>query len=128
MTAPAQGWRLARGRAIAMFASLGAVFLAAQVYRYGLALVAPELARELALSPTALAGVTSSMFMTFALMQIPVGMLVDRFGPRVVIGGLQAFSVAGALLVASAESGAALTLAAVLMGMGSSGNLTGSRP
>ncbi len=42
----------------------------------------PELVRELALDPASLGLLTSAYFLAFGAAQIPVGMLLDRYGPR----------------------------------------------
>ncbi len=42
-----------------------------------LGVMAPELAREMTLSPAALSTVASSFFLAYAVMQLPTGMLLD---------------------------------------------------
>lgn len=49
-----------------------------QFYRSSVGVIAPELARELALGPGDLGLVTGSFFVVFALLQIPMGVLLDR--------------------------------------------------
>ena len=51
-------------------------------YRNVNAVISPELTRELVLSPGALGLLTAVYFVAFAAMQIPAGMLLDRYGPR----------------------------------------------
>ena len=53
--------------------------------RASLSVAMPMIAKEFDLSPATQGLLMSSFFWTYAFMQIPGGMLADRFGPRVVI-------------------------------------------
>ncbi|MEQ6437018.1 MFS transporter [Comamonas sp. w2-DMI] len=53
--------------------------------RASLSVAMPMIAKEFDLSPAIQGLLMSSFFWTYAFMQIPGGMLADRFGPRVVI-------------------------------------------
>jgi len=55
------------------------------VDRASLSVAMPLIAREFTLSPVMQGLILSSFFWTYTLMQIPSGMLVDRFKPRLVI-------------------------------------------
>lgn len=46
------------------------------------AVLASQLASALALTPGQLGLLTSAFFFAFALVQLPVGMALDRYGPR----------------------------------------------
>lgn len=109
-----------------MVAALATLFLLSQIYRNTNALIAPDLALELGLSPAALGGMGAAFFFAFALMQPPAGILIDRWGPRRAIARMQVFAVGGMAVAAVAQSVEALTVAMVLMGMGASCNLMGS--
>jgi len=52
------------------------------------AVIAKDLAREFALAPSDLGLLTSAYFITFGLFQLPLGVLLDRFGPRRVVATL----------------------------------------
>ena len=58
-----------------IYAAFAAGYLMSYVFRTVNAMISPELTRELALQPGALGLLTSTYFMTFAIMQIPAGML-----------------------------------------------------
>ncbi|MEZ5818222.1 MAG: MFS transporter [Hyphomicrobiaceae bacterium] len=94
--------------------------------RSSLGVMAPELAREMTLSPAALSTVASAFFLAYAVMQLPTGMLLDRFGPRLTLSGMLLFTTAGAATFASSESVAILSLGRVLMGIGCAGIFTGA--
>ena len=46
------------------------------------AVLAPQLVGALALTPGQLGLLTSAFFFAFALVQLPVGIALDRYGPR----------------------------------------------
>jgi ACS family D-galactonate transporter-like MFS transporter len=50
--------------------------------RTALSIAMPTIAKEFSLSPSMQGLILSSFFWTYALMQIPGGWLIDRFGPR----------------------------------------------
>lgn len=93
--------------------------------RASLGVLAPDLAQELALEPAALSAVASAFFFAYALMQIPTGILFDRYGPRLTLSGMLLFAAAGTALFAAGRSPATLILARVLMGIGLAGVFTG---
>ena len=93
-------------------------YLLSYLYRTVNAVISPELTRELALSPGALGLLTSAYFLAFGAMQIPAGMLLDRYGPRRVEPVLLVIAAAGALAFAFAGSEAALLGARALIGLG----------
>ena len=98
----------------------------AQVLRTSTAAIAPDLMRDIGFSPDALGVLTGVFFLAQALMQIPVGILIDRFGGRLTISGLYTIAVVGALIFAVAETFSGLTLARVLMAIGISGAIIGA--
>jgi MFS family permease len=106
--------------------ALASVFLLSQIYRYATTVVAPEIAREFGLGPGALGGVGAAFFFTFAAMQLPAGVLLDRWGPRRVIAAMQIFAVAGLAVGALAPSSDWLLAAMVLLGIGACCNLSGT--
>ncbi len=102
-----------------IYYAFAAGYLLSYLFRTVNAVISPELVRDLALNPSSLGLLTSAYFLAFAAMQIPVGMLLDRFGPRRVEPVLLAIAAVGALLFAHAESLAGLAFARALIGAGS---------
>ena len=96
------------------------------VYRMVNAVLAPTLAREFDLSAGGLGLLSSVYFLGFALVQLPVGLAFDRFGPRRVNALLMLVAVAGGAWFAHAESAAAAIAARALIGIGVSGCLMAS--
>jgi MFS family permease len=97
---------------------------------YGLrsvnAVIAPEIMRELAFSASDLGLLTSAYFLGFGLFQIPLGLLLDRFGPRRVEAVLLLLAAAGCLVFAKGHSLPTLAGGRALIGLGVSACLMGS--
>jgi predicted MFS family arabinose efflux permease len=85
------------------------------------AVLAPQLVGALALTPGQLGLLTSAFFFAFALVQLPVGIALDRYGPRKVQLYLMVLAAFGALLFASGDSFAQLVLARAIIGCGLGG-------
>lgn len=93
------------------------------LYRSVNAVVSPSLRVELDLDAAALGLLTAAYFFSFAAFQIPLGVLLDRYGPRRVQATLYCVAGLGALLFALAESLPALIAARALIGLGAAGGL-----
>ncbi len=89
--------------------------------RSTMGVLAPELAAELSLSPQMLGAIASGYFVSYALLQIPTGILLDRFGPWLVVNAMFLLTVIGIWLFAASQTGEMMLLARVLMGMGCAG-------
>ena len=61
--------------------SLVLAYVLSQFYRAFLAVLTPELEGSIGASPVDLAAASGIWFLIFALMQVPVGELLDRVGP-----------------------------------------------
>ena len=86
-------------------------------------MVGPDLAADLDLSAAGLGLLTSAYLFAFALFQLPLGVLLDRFGPRRVQAALLACAAAGSLLFALGQGIATLASARALIGLGFAGGL-----
>ena len=88
------------------------------LYRTVNAVIGPVLARELALPDNALGLITSTYFLAFGVAQLPIGILLDRFGPRRVEAGLLMIASAGAAIFALSDSLTGLAAGRALIGLG----------
>ena len=95
------------------------------LYRMLNALIAPHLVLEFGLSPAELGFITGAFFFGFGVMQVPLGLLLDRYGPRPVILTLYAIAAVGALLFIYAPGPVWLILGRFLMGLGAAGSMMG---
>ncbi|MBI4990270.1 MAG: MFS transporter [Rhodocyclales bacterium] len=82
------------------------------------AVIAPELTRELSLSAADLGLLTSTYLLAFGAFQIPLGILLDRYGARRVEAALLLFTALGAALFAYGHTLAELAVARGLIGLG----------
>jgi MFS family permease len=85
------------------------------------AVLAPSLVGSLALTPGQLGLLTSAFFFSFALVQLPVGIALDRYGPRRVQLVLMLVGSLGVLMFAKGQSFTQLVLARAVMGFGLGG-------
>lgn len=111
--------------AVRLIGILCAVLILSQFYRTAAAVMAPNLMRDPGLNATDLGLLSGAFFAAAGLMQLPVGILLDRYGPRAVVPSLMTIAVAGALLFALAEARVALLLGQFLIGAGCSGIFMG---
>jgi MFS family permease len=96
------------------------------LYRSVNAVIAADLVRDIGLGAAELGLLTAAYFVSFAAMQLPLGLLLDRFGPRRVQGCMLLSACAGAVLFAYGDTLTLLLLGRVLIGAGVAGALMGS--
>jgi MFS family permease len=108
------------------FVVLVVAYTLSQFYRSFLAIVAPELTRDLGLSGAQLAAMSALWAGAFALAQIPIGLALDRVGPRRTVALTMLSAVAGAALFALARGPVAAIAAMGLIGIGCAPVLMGS--
>lgn len=82
------------------------------------AVITPELTNDLKLTSTQLGLLTSAYFIGFGCTQIPVGVCLDRFGPRITESALMTLAAIGSLLFCFSTGFVALLLGRALIGMG----------
>nr|WP_286174095.1 MFS transporter [Rhodobacter sp. NTK016B] len=96
-------------------------YVLSQFYRAFLAVLSPLLERDLGALPEDLALSSGLWFLTFALMQIPVGAALDGIGPRRVAAWLLGVAGAGgALVFGLAQAPWHIHVAMILIGIGCS--------
>lgn len=87
------------------------------------AVVGPNLVADIGLSASGLGLLTSAYLLAFALFQPPLGVLLDRYGPRRVQAGLFVCAAVGSLLFSIGNDLLTLTVARALIGLGVAGGL-----
>jgi predicted MFS family arabinose efflux permease len=108
------------------FLPFAAGYFFSYFYRSVNAVVGPVLVAELDLDAGGLGLLTSAYFMAFATSQLPLGILLDRFGPRRVESALLLCAAAGAVVFGLARDVPQLTLGRALIGLGVSSCLMAS--
>jgi MFS family permease len=90
------------------------------------AVIAPDLIQALGLSAADLGLLTSAYLVGFAIAQLPLGIALDRWGPRRVVTGLLFIAALGCVGFALGSSLTQLAIARGLIGLGFSACLMGA--
>ncbi|MDB5599237.1 MAG: hypothetical protein JWN71_1281 [Xanthobacteraceae bacterium] len=108
------------GGAVALIATLIIFYMVSQFLRNSVGVIAPDLAAELGLSASEIGVLSSVFFLVFAGAQLPLGVALDRFGPRRCMLACAGIAVAGAVVFAQAHTPTGLIVGRILLGLGSS--------
>jgi MFS family permease len=120
---PASSPSVSLGRLSLVLLPFGLGYLLSYLFRAVNAVVAPNLVTEIGLSAAELGLLTAAYLLAFAIFQLPLGVLLDRYGPRRVQAALLLAAALGAVLFASGHSVFTLTAARALIGLGFAGGL-----
>ena len=101
-----------------VFLPFAAGYYLSYLFRTINALIAGSLISDTGLDTADLGLLTSVYFLVFAAAQIPVGILLDRFGPRRVQSALLLVAAAGAGLFAMSAGLVSLLVARAMIGLG----------
>lgn len=101
----------------------GLGYFASYLFRTVNAIISPQLTKEIGLTAAELGFLTSVYFIMFAAFQLPLGVLLDRYGPRRVQTALLVVAALGGALFAVGRDMTVLTVARGLIGLGVSGCL-----
>lgn len=104
----------------------GGGYFLSYLFRAVNAVVAPDLVEDMGLSASGLGLLTAAYLFAFAAFQLPLGVLLDRYGPRRVQTVLLLTAGCGALLFGLADSEGLLIAARALIGLGFAGGLMAS--
>jgi predicted MFS family arabinose efflux permease len=110
--------QLDRRQAVVVFLAFAFAYFFAAVLRAITATLSPVLTQEFNLDAGALGLLAGGYFLGFAVIQLPLGTWLDRYGPRKVIVRFVALAVAGCAAFAVATSFGWLLAARVLCGLG----------
>ena len=105
-------------KAVQIFLPFALGYFLSYLYRVINAVLAPDLATDLGVDPSELGLLTSAYFISFASFQLPLGVLLDRFGPRVVETLLLLVAAGGAFVFAQADALAGLVIGRAMIGFG----------
>lgn len=108
-----------------LFLPFAAGFFLSYIYRTANAVIAPLIGQELGLSDGDLGLLTSTYFLAFGLAQLPVGVLLDRYGPRRVESALLVVAAIGAVIYGTGRDLGSLALGRGVIGLGVSACLMG---
>ncbi|MBX9651557.1 MAG: MFS transporter, partial [Xanthobacteraceae bacterium] len=112
-------WRLV----LSVFLPFAAGYYLAYLFRTINAAISPALASDFGIDAAEVGLLASVYFLVFGLAQIPIGVFLDRFGPRRVQGVLLVIAAGGATLFGTASSFPELVVARAMIGLGVAGSL-----
>jgi len=101
-----------------VFLPFAAGYFLSYLFRVVNAVIAPNLIADTGIGPSSLGMLTAIYFITFASFQLPLGVLLDRFGPRKIEASLLLFAAVGAFIFARSEHLAGLVLGRAFIGLG----------
>jgi sugar phosphate permease len=108
-----------------IFGTCAFLFLMSLFYRASSAIIAPNLVADLNLSPHALGLMGAAFFYSFAMVQLPLGLFLDRVGPRITMTILNFVGAAGAVIFAHAGGMAGGVIGRAMLGVGMAANFIG---
>ena len=117
---------LSIGLLLRIFVPFAAGYFLSYLFRVVNTIIASDLSGDLDLDANQLGMLTSVYLIAFAATQLPLGILLDRYGPRQTEAILLLFAAAGAAVFASAESSTGLLIGRGLIGFGVSACLMAS--
>jgi MFS family permease len=111
---------------LVVFGPFAAGYFLSFFFRNVNAVISKDLAREFSLTPADLGFLTSMYLLAFAAFQLPLGVLLDRYGPRRVVAALLCVAASGALIFSLARDFTMLAAGRALLGLGVSAGLMGA--
>ncbi|HVK95234.1 MAG TPA: MFS transporter [Noviherbaspirillum sp.] len=112
--------------AIRVFLCFAFAYLLSYAFRSVNAVIASDLLRDAGLLNADLGLLTSAYFLSFAGLQLPLGIWLDKYGPRRTEAALLLLAAAGAAIFATSTSLAGLWIGRALIGAGVSACLMAS--
>ena len=109
-----------------VFLPFGCGYYLSYLFRAVNAVISENLMTELDIGPAALGLLTSIYLIAFASSQVPLGVALDRYGPRKLNGFLLLVAALGAAVFAFAEDFTLLLVGRALIGFGVSAALMGA--
>jgi len=108
---------------VTALAALGAGYCLSYLFRNVNGVVGADIMRDLGIGAGALGWLTAAYLLAFSAAQLPVGMLLDRYGPRRVQALLLLCAAAGAALCGLDGGPAAVLFGRAMIGLGTAGCL-----
>jgi type IV secretory pathway TrbF-like protein/sugar phosphate permease len=111
-------------RVLVVFFPFAAGFYLSYLFRTINSLLSGQLISQLSLDAADLGLLTSVYFLTFAAAQLPVGLLLDRYGPRRIQSALLLIAAGGAAIFGVSKEFTSLVFGRGLVGFGMAASMT----
>ena len=105
-------------RLVLLVAAMSAVHVVSQFLRNSIGVIAPDLAREMGFGAAGIGFLASAFFLGFAGAQIPLGVAIDRWGPRISMSVSMGIAVCGIVMFALAPTSDLLVATRFIIGIG----------
>lgn len=106
-----------------VFVPFATSYFLSYLFRSVNAVIAPDLMRDIGLGASGLGILTAAFFLGFSFVQLPLGLMLDRYGAARVQSALLLVAALGSLIFALADSAAGLAIGRLLIGLGCAGGL-----
>lgn len=116
----------AMSRVNVMLVAMIVLAVLSQFFRSSNGVIAPEMMTDLHIDAQAIGLSSGAFFVIFAVLQIPIGVLFDRYGPRLVVSSMLIFAIVGSVIFALAHTLGPLVAGRFLIGLGFAGGMVGS--
>ncbi len=126
MTEAAGDSRPVSPRAVAAWGIASLFFLYAFLQRVSPSVMVEDLMRDFAVGAAVLGNLSAFYFYTYAGLQIPVGLLMDRIGPRRLMTAAAVLCALGSFMFAASDSVALASLGRALIGVGAGFSFVGT--
>lgn len=104
--------------AMRVFLCFASAYLLSYAFRSVNAVIATDLSEDIGLLSADLGLLSAAYFLSFASLQLPLGIWLDKYGPRRTETALLLFAAAGAAIFAASTSLAGLWIGRALIGIG----------
>lgn len=118
--------RVDRRRLLDVFLPFALGYYLSYLFRVINTLIAGDISRDTGVTPAELGMLSSAYFLAFGLFQLPLGLLLDRYGPRRVNAALLLVTAAGSVAFGLSQGLASLVLARAVIGIGVASCLMGA--
>ena len=104
--------------ALRVFIPFAFGYFLSYLFRVVNAVIAPDLVADLHIDPSQLGLLTFTYFIAFASSQLPLGIFLDRFGPRIIESFLLAFAGLGAFIFTKSHTLTGVIIGRAFIGFG----------
>lgn len=113
-------------KAVYIFFALASLFCLSMFYRSSNAVIALELIEDLKLNTETIGILGGAFFYSFSLLQIPMGPMLDRIGPKIIISLFALIGALGSFIFAFSNSFYTAIVGRIFIGIGMAAMLMGS--